>query len=645
MKKFFVLGVVVAAVLLIIFVGGGETVTTITASEVRSGEFIVGEKEKIVLESDSLLTIEGNLTVNGTIACDKGGLMLIVKGDVVIDRKIECNRNESAGNGDAPIQGVSLVVEGSVTLGEGAEIVSNGNIQIVSEESQLIKTAAEFNALYAEAAKPSVSGHGIGPIGGGDDEVSFEHSDEIKILSAPKTPRVTRNRFSFIPAAHAHGGVTVLLGGRIVVNTPPKGVKQIVLIDVPDAEEVHLQNLDLTGPSGRAGQDDINQNCNARGKNGEDAFRMLLRAPNVKINNVTLKLGDGGEGGDATTKKDCKPGVAMGGKGGKPSNFKMIGSESFSVEGDFIIHPGKGGLGGIATAYGKDGGASEDGGDARAQGGDGGHNNKALTVSGTVSGVANVQIGSVIGGNGGTAIANPGKGGDGTGCSKRGGNGGTATATGGKGGNASLGAGGAARTPGAEDTGGKGGDATTLGAKGGEGGDCDPTGPGGNGGKGGDAKPTVGSGGRGTNGAGADGIVQNEKGGDGGNGGDGCGPGKGGKGGNGNPPGKDGSDGKNLCVEVKKETPRVAPPETTPPAQLPPPPSSLKKVRVIGYQGKYLPVDQLIIEDEAGCGADHWHAAQGFVKATDGAFVPDPGPQCGYCKVSSCPVMEIEVSE
>lgn len=36
---------------------------------------------------------------------------------------------------------------------------------------------------------------------------------------------------------------------------------------------------------------------------------------------------------------------------------------------------------------------------------------------------------------------------------------------------------------------------------------------------------------------------------------------------------------------------------------------------------KYLPVDQLIIEDEAGCGADHWHAAMGVVTATDGTRV------------------------
>jgi len=66
-----------------------------------------------------------------------------------------------------------------------------------------------------------------------------------------------------------------------------------------------------------------------------------------------------------------------------------------------------------------------------------------------------------------------------------------------------------------------------------------------------------------------------------------------------------------------------------------------KMIDVISYNGKFLPVDQLIVEDEVGCGARHWHAAQGVVTATDGAKVSDPGPQCGYGKVSERPVMQV----
>lgn len=65
-----------------------------------------------------------------------------------------------------------------------------------------------------------------------------------------------------------------------------------------------------------------------------------------------------------------------------------------------------------------------------------------------------------------------------------------------------------------------------------------------------------------------------------------------------------------------------------------------KTVKAIEYNGKHLPVDQLIVESEAGCGADHWHAATGSVTATDGSKVADPGPQCGYGKVKDRPVID-----
>lgn len=66
-----------------------------------------------------------------------------------------------------------------------------------------------------------------------------------------------------------------------------------------------------------------------------------------------------------------------------------------------------------------------------------------------------------------------------------------------------------------------------------------------------------------------------------------------------------------------------------------------QKVKAINVGGKFLPLDQLIIESEPGCGADHYHAKRGAVKATDGTTVPDPGPQCGYGKVSERPTVEV----
>lgn len=67
-------------------------------------------------------------------------------------------------------------------------------------------------------------------------------------------------------------------------------------------------------------------------------------------------------------------------------------------------------------------------------------------------------------------------------------------------------------------------------------------------------------------------------------------------------------------------------------------------IKVIDYNGKYLPVSQLIVESEKGCddGTSHWHAAEGVVTAIDGTDVSDPGPQCGYGKVSDRPSIDIE---
>lgn len=63
---------------------------------------------------------------------------------------------------------------------------------------------------------------------------------------------------------------------------------------------------------------------------------------------------------------------------------------------------------------------------------------------------------------------------------------------------------------------------------------------------------------------------------------------------------------------------------------------------VIEYNGKYLPTSQLTVQDEEGCGGEHWHAARGgAVTATDGTLVADPGPQCGYGKLSEKPSRSI----
>lgn len=64
----------------------------------------------------------------------------------------------------------------------------------------------------------------------------------------------------------------------------------------------------------------------------------------------------------------------------------------------------------------------------------------------------------------------------------------------------------------------------------------------------------------------------------------------------------------------------------------------------IYYNGKYLPLDQLAVNPEENCGSEHYHAKNHTgVTATDGSEVPDPGPDCGYGKVSAFDVVGLEL--
>lgn len=616
--------------------------TTIDRDTTVAGDYAVPAGKRLVVRNGATLTVEGDVTVGGSITCADGPVQLVVKGAATIDGTITCDRGASA-DLDGSL-GVTLVVAGSLTLGPAAEISSNGHIQLVERADALAKSPAETNRLFDEAANDSGTGNRVGPFVPQTAEPAKPAAGvwpaPLVIVPAPPQKVSLLAELWGVPAAKA-GSHTVVIGGRIRVGTPPPGVRQIVVFSFPTAAAMTLQNFQIEGPDGRDGDADRGNSCTARGKDGSDAFRMLVHAPNITVNNFTVKLGNGGAGGDAETTADCKPGTATGGQGGKPGNFKMIADEKFEITGTFNVFTGNGGAGGSARAYGKDGGPSEDGGDATATGGAGADNVKKLSIAGTVAGTANVTFDSVWGGVGGSAKAQPGKGGDGQGCGKNGGQGGNATATGGQGGKASLTlSGGAGRTPTVDDAGGDGGDATATAAMGGNGGSCGPEGPGGNGGHGGDATAKPGNGGTGTTRNGADGTKTDETGGNGGTGGDGCQPGRGGNGGKGNPPGKKGADGKVTCVKPGTNT-SVTPGVNTSVGQ--DRGSESQSVKVIQYGGKFLPLDQLIIENEAGCGAEHYHAAQGVSVATDGTRVPDPGPQCGYGKVSERPTLTVEV--
>ena len=620
-NKILLLGGIAAAVvgigIILFFVGVSQGAKVIASDMTIEGDYMIAEGSKVVLKNGAKLTVTGNLEVAGTLEGDEKGIV--------------------------------LVVGGNVGFADTAEVSSEGSIQVVESADQLAPTQERLDELFNEAGNDSCDGGCIGPFVPENKIGQTFLSPAVDIVSRPFLEESKGKPLAFVGTAEASShtitqrGDTVTVSGKWDVKKPKTPRQQLILFWFPNASNLVLKNLTMTVPPGDPGTEDVG-NCDARGGQGKKAGRLLFWAGgNVRINNITLTLGDGGEGGYAETSPDCYPKArAEGGVGGESGNLKILAGNSLAIEGVFRLNPGNGGKGGDAIAYAADGkGPEEPGGDADAFGGRGADNIKQLKAVGAVSGVASVEIGSVTGGAGGNATALPGNGGNGKGCDSDGGRGGHGTATGGDGGRASVKLGGAGSTIDAEDVGGKGGDADIEGGKGGEGGDCDPTDFGGDGGDGGNAKATPGKGGQGDTRRGDDGEVLSEPGGDGGNGGDGCLEGKGGIGGQGNPPGKDGEPGKNLCMQPKEDdTSTTTPPPDTGSTTSPPPQPS-EKIRVIAYHGKYIPVSQLIVEGEGNCG-NHYHAAEGIATATDGTPIPDPGPPCGYGAVATTPILEIE---
>ena len=668
-KKLITLSIIVICIILggWYFIANRIEVFAIESDTTIGGTHTIAKNQKTLVKNGATVTIEGDLVVKGSLECAGDPLNIIVKGDISIENTIACGLNSSA-TGNA----ISIIAGGTVSIDKNAVIASNGNVQIVDTAEKLLSSREQVDALYNETGQDSGKGPRIGPFVEGNATQSVTGEATVSQVTVNNKEQA----FSFIPSVHAQprdkeGNVVpnVVVSGTwhigdgapppsgLAIPKPPKDIRKIIVnFNFGDNGNVEFKDFHLIGPDGRDGTDDMGAGCNARGTKGEDAFRMRVQAANISINNFRLELGNGGRGGNAETKKDCDPGVAHGGDGGEAGNFKMTASGKISIT-SFHIVPGVGGQGGEATALGKDGVdgcPGEKGGDATANAGNGGKNKKELSAIGAVAGISNVTIDKVEGGWGGKATARPGRGGNGTGCNCNGGKGGNANSHGGKGGDASL------KVVGGngEAVGGNGGDADSHGGNGGAGGQCLLKPSGGKGGNGGNAVSKEGKAGKGTSGDGADGNIIDETGGNGGNGGDGCGPGNGGKGGQGKPNGTDGEKGKLVCPDTEKKVPGVSipssgdKPKTTPSTSPSPTPgmtgtplssSTGRSIQAIRYQNKYLPVEQLIIENEAGCGADHWHALEGDVRATDGSIVADPGPQCGFGKVAENPPIVVQV--
>ena len=595
--------------------------TVFSSDMVIAGNYTIRAGEEVILRHGSMLTISGDLTVNGTILCDEGTLPLRVYGNLTVNGTLSCAlTNKSIFR--TPHVAVAIIAK-HIEFGKDSTLIANGHVTIASDASWSLETEDAIRDVFAETASETGEGARIGPL---TDSTIIERThirawdnDSKQENQSAKTDE--RSAARALLGGTWHIGYGGLLPSGVVAPAPPEGSGNILLaLNLGPNGSLAVHDFHLTGPSGSKGQDTIGVQCDARGGAGGDAFRMRFSAGDVSLNNFTLELGNGGTGGNAITKNDCVNGSAQGGDGGESGNFKITATQKIVVT-NFDVVPGKGGNGGDATAYGKQGDAAcpgTPGGDATAIAGNGEVSREELGVDGEVSGTEHVHVGRISGGNGGSAFANPGQGGKGVGCNCAGGIGGSGIARGGKGGDAD----GRAPLGTIEAHGGDGGNATALGGIGGDGGSCGLKPAGGNGGRGGTASAEFGVAGNGTTANGNRGTIKNESGGKGGDGGDGCGPGKGGGGGLGAPIGLHGLGGISTCPGNENSGTSIDLPTSsnTGPAM----------IQAVLYHGKYLPLDQLTTDNEAGCGSTHWHARTESVRATDGTIVPDPEIKCGY---------------
>ena len=530
-------------------------VTVDEATTWEGGPVEVPVGHSVLIETDECITIPSDLRVEGTILSQSDGLCLIIEGDLYVSGEIRLELPDVAPPPEANNNcgSLVLVVKGNLETTETSVITGNGNIYIVDDPDEVIDPEDV------------------------EDEVDNGDPEEFPFTWMPEEPTDTASKGGsrYAPPRQTsrdvyYGPYTVyrVSGNWGKVPVQPPDVHRVILRIVQVNGSLDFQNFSIEGPDGRPGDDDVS--CNAHGGDGQDnrwRFRMHC-GRNITYNNVNIKLGDGGRGGNASTPQDCDPGTAVGGNGGDALNkFRFTAGSGINIAGTFNFNPGNGGVGGTATAYGKkgeDGCPAEDGADAYATGGDGGNVPRwGVRTWGNVMGTGNLALGIAEGGVGGTGTAWAGDGGNDTCCpGEAGGDGGFGSGIGGNGGDSTFTDGGSGASGGGA-TGGNGGAGRGAGGSGGDGASWDKI-PGGNGGNGGDGAGVGGEGGEAT----GDGtLTQGERGageavgGNGGNGGDGLPPGVGGEGGtataDGNPvtevDGIPGQDGDQTPLQLSEE--------------------------------------------------------------------------------------------
>ncbi|MCA9250585.1 MAG: hypothetical protein R3E58_08515 [Phycisphaerae bacterium] len=454
-------------------------------------EFNVPAGETMMVENDAVVTVNGDANIDGTIEGMDSRVTLRVNGKLTINGAIMSQHADTNGvEGDKPFDehdvGIHIIVgDDEVTIGDTAKFHTTGSLIITDDETVLDSTPDEFYDQVEEVAEDDPPTFAPLP----PDAAIFGDMDTNGDANTNGQPKVVGP--AMLP-------VTISGEWPDPDDPPPAGDRPVWIFRFNGNRPLNLDGWTVNGPPAPDGADADPDN-NRQPKRGKNGMRINIwnNGGPINVANVVFNLTDGGDGGDDMD--TCAS--ATGKPGGNSGNFRMTASGGINMTGPLTINPGIAGSGGSATvtkgAAGATGCDGDMGASSTATGAKGADNKKRLLARGNVTGLANVTIGPLIAGDGGSATAEACDGGDGFACCS-GGGGGTATSKAGDGGEASLNVSGLPVTVGAV-IGGNGGIADATGGNGGNGGDC-KFGDAGDGGPGGEGTATGGKGGSATGG-------------------------------------------------------------------------------------------------------------------------------------------------
>lgn len=455
----------------------------------------------VTVTEDLTLRSEGDVTIAGTLSGDCVTVDIEGAGDIDVTGTV----SNSCADATAEGQDLRIAATGALNM-ENTVIESSGDVEVTNDP-----TLTEDDFPTSSLTEPPTA-----------DNSHFIVGMNNVQLRAPDARDGTDGLDGTLGSSGRN--YIFLIRGNLVMTGD---------------NEVQGQN----GGHGGNGFETADVDIQVIGGDGGDGGDLKVRVTGqlvVSGTNNRFASGAGGDGGDATAQTTSNPvgakapsARADAGDGGDPGLLSVRANGGIQLDpGSLEIFVGNTGFGGDASAIAADGldatatDPPQEGGDATANGGDGGGTpDRQLLKRGNVAG--NPVLNTPEGGLGGLAFARAGLGGDGNEVFKDGAKGGVISAEGGDGGDALI----KDLDGNVAADGGDGGPSAYERGNGGTGwSDCqDPnnTVPGGNGGAGG---ATFGRQGRGGNGAakGLDGGTTFTNVANGGDGGDGDGPGSGG---------------------------------------------------------------------------------------------------------------------